>query len=253
MTFWFLVGLNEAIGWLLVVAFASARYWYRKRRLGWWLLAAIVVNELWLVPIALHQIVAHDQTGLLYLLCVGEPLILILAAGLWFRRLDEIAQRLVGRVREVAERRGTGFLAALLLAGAESPRRMAEAAKEKEKAKAEGRLVPDLEHARKERQGWYLHLALYLAVRAALYLVLSYTSVQPSDLLVFGSDPERAENRLGWFLRAWTTVLIIDFFWSFSYTWWDPKLKPADPPPADATLEGQPVERASDRASPSTE
>lgn len=237
MTFWFLVGLNEAIGWILLVAFASARYWYRRRRLGWWLVAAIVVNELWLAPIALHQIIVRDQTGLVYLFVVVEPLVLLLAAGLWFRHLDRMAQRLVDRVREVAQRRGVGFLKALFLAAAELPGRIAKAAEEEEKAKAEGRLVPDLEHARKERHGWYAHLALYAVVQGGLQLALWHTPLEAVDLLVFGSEPARAAERLEWVRHTWTTVLIVDFFWSFSYTWWDPKLKPADEPSAESTPE----------------
>ncbi|PZM97716.1 MAG: hypothetical protein DIU79_01910 [Actinobacteria bacterium] len=243
MTFWILLGLNEALGWALVVAFASARYWYRKRRLSWWLLAAIVVNELWLVPIALHQIVGNSRAGLIQFLVVIEPLILIFAAGLWFRHLDGVAQRLVDRVRDIAVNRQVGFLKALFLAGVELPRRMAEAAKEEEKARAEGRLVPDLEHARRERQGWYAHLVLYLVVQGVVQFLLRFTPVDAVDLRVFGDDPEQAQERLGWILRGWTSILIIDFFWSFSYTWWAPKLKPADSPLAQSTSEAKSVEQ----------
>jgi hypothetical protein len=89
------------------------------------------------------------------------------------------------------------------------------------------RMVPDLEHARKERIEWWYHLLLFVVVQSALQLALWFTPLQAVDFKVFGPNAATAERRLNYVRNLWLIVLIIDFFWSFSYTWWRPKMKPA--------------------------
>lgn len=89
------------------------------------------------------------------------------------------------------------------------------------------RMVPDLEHARKERTEWYYHLLLFVVVQTIVQLMLWFTPIEAVDLKVFGPDPEKAARRLSYVRNLWFVILIVDFVWSFSYTWWRPRMKPA--------------------------
>lgn len=229
MGFWILVALNEALGWILLIGFAAARYWYGRRRLSWWLLAAMACNELWMAPIALREMVVNERRGLIYVLEAVEPVVVVVAGGIWFRTVDRLAQRLIASARGAAQRQEVGFpraLAAALRQWAEQGRR---AAGERKAAEKSGNVTPDLEHAKAEREGWYGHLLIFAIAWGALQLLLRVTPLEPVDLLFFGSDPERAADRLQGVRRVWLMILVADFFWSFSYSIW-PRSKPVPAP-----------------------
>jgi hypothetical protein len=71
------------------------------------------------------------------------------------------------------------------------------------------------EHARSERAGWYRHLLAY-AIGAGLLL---------TAVAIVG-DAGRTEALLQ-MLGVWSLVLAIDFAWSFSYTLWPRRVRPA--------------------------
>ena len=71
-----------------------------------------------------------------------------------------------------------------------------------------------VEHARRERAGWYRHVLAY-AIGAGLLLAA----------IALVADAERTEALLQ-MLRVWTLVLAIDFLVSFSYSLW-PRRSPA--------------------------
>jgi hypothetical protein len=89
------------------------------------------------------------------------------------------------------------------------------------------RTEPDLEYARKQRNGWYIHLAIFAVVQGAILLVIALTDFDGSQIRVLSSDPETARDRFNYARNLWLLILIIDFFWSFSYTWWRPRMKGA--------------------------
>ena len=71
------------------------------------------------------------------------------------------------------------------------------------------------EHALAERRGWYRHLLAY-----AIGAVLLLTAV------AIVGDAERTDA-LRQMLGVWSLVLAIDFAWSFSYTLWPRRARPA--------------------------
>ena len=85
------------------------------------------------------------------------------------------------------------------------------------------------QHARHERAGWYRHLVAW-AIGCGLLLggavLVSGVDALAQLLPEVNGGPQPAEALLG-ITRTWTLVLLIDFVWSFSYTFW-----PRGPAPA---------------------
>lgn len=70
-----------------------------------------------------------------------------------------------------------------------------------------------VEHARRERQMWFLHMVGWAIGCLLLYGMIAVTG-----------DSSRTEALLGT-IRTWSAVLGIDFLYSFSYTLWPRKAK----------------------------
>jgi hypothetical protein len=68
-------------------------------------------------------------------------------------------------------------------------------------------------HARHERQMWYLHLLAWTIGSLILY-----------GMILIVDDADRTMSLYGMIIR-WGIVLLIDFIWSFSYTFWPRKEK----------------------------
>ncbi|WP_028589920.1 membrane protein [Paenibacillus massiliensis] len=69
------------------------------------------------------------------------------------------------------------------------------------------------EHAREERKSWYLHLLGYLIGNGIMLIMITYVG-----------DPSQTTS-LNEVMSIWSTVLVIDFFICFSYTWFPRKNK----------------------------
>jgi hypothetical protein len=83
-----------------------------------------------------------------------EAVFVVIAAGVWFRHVDRLANRLVGRAREAARQAHMGFGRALVAVGRERADQEERTAPPRKAEKENGNLVADLEHARREGQGW---------------------------------------------------------------------------------------------------
>ncbi|QYR22467.1 hypothetical protein KZ483_05690 [Paenibacillus sp. sptzw28] len=70
-----------------------------------------------------------------------------------------------------------------------------------------------MEHARHERNGWYLHLLSWVIGCAILYGIIL--------MIDLGSQTEILLQTI----RIWSLILSIDFFISFSYSFWPRKRK----------------------------
>jgi hypothetical protein len=70
-----------------------------------------------------------------------------------------------------------------------------------------------IEHARHERHMWYLHLLAWTIGSLILY-----------GMILLVGDADRTMSLYGMIIR-WGIVLLIDFIWSFSYTFWPRKEK----------------------------
>jgi hypothetical protein len=80
-------------------------------------------------------------------------------------------------------------------------------------------------HARRERRGWYRHV---LAFTIGCALILGGVALV--------GDASQAQGLLSWIPR-WALVLVIDFVWSFSYTFW-PRPARNGRPPGSTTADG---------------
>ncbi|MDX5895320.1 hypothetical protein [Rubrobacter radiotolerans] len=230
--FWALVVLSEALFWILLGGFALARYLWGRRRLSLLFLVALVVNEYWLVPVAVRD-VAHNGRFTVFhadvlLEAVALPVVLLVWGKDLFRRIDRGAERYVSEVRAIAESEGLGLPKSAVAALARSRRgRAAQHWEETGEPRGDGS-PPDLDHARRQRRRWYIHLAIFIVGQGLIQLALFTGFLEPSDGLFFGNGPRSAIS-LGPIeflpdvtgLRTlWLVVLVVDFVWSFSYTLW---------------------------------
>jgi hypothetical protein len=73
-------------------------------------------------------------------------------------------------------------------------------------------------HARRERRLWYRHLLAFAVGSVLLLAGARLVGGQPGPLLTWFTGGQTAQL-LSWIPR-WGVVLVIDFLWSFSYTFW---------------------------------
>jgi hypothetical protein len=73
-------------------------------------------------------------------------------------------------------------------------------------------------HARRERRLWYRHLLAFAVGSALLLAGARFVGGQPGPLLTWFTGGQTGQL-LSWIPR-WGVVLVIDFLWSFSYTFW---------------------------------
>ena len=234
--FWVLVIICEALFWSLLAGFAFARYWYGRRRLSLFFLGGVLVNEVWLIPFAIRDITAFGRFSILHADVILEPVVLLvvflLTGSDFFRKVDRGAEGYVARVRKITESEGHALPRAAIFALRSSRRE--HTGKQDATDPVKNEEAPDLEHARRQRRGWLMHLAVFVVVQVLIQLALIYGLLEPSDGLFFGNGPKSPVGigpiefmpDVGGLRRVWLVILVVDFLWSFSYTLW-PKQRSA--------------------------
>lgn len=231
--FYALVAVCEALFWVLLGGFAIARYLYGRRRLSLLFLAGILVNELWLVPLAVQDTMLNGRFSIFHadvlLEAAALPVVLLFWGRGLFRKLDRGAERYVGRVRALTEAEGLALPRALV-AAVRRPLQGQEVSRQGASGRdtSEGAAV---DHARKQRRGWYAHLAVFLVGQGLVQIALFAGFLEPTDGLYFGNGPTPSIGvgpfeltfDIAGIRRAWLVILAVDFLWSFSYTLWPSK------------------------------
>lgn len=231
--FWVLVVVCEILFWLFLGSFALTRYWYGRRRASMWFLVAILVNELWLVPFAVWDAMTFGRFSIFHVDVLFEavalPVIFLVARRSFLERLDRGAKEYVSRVRVIMEAENTRLPQAVI-AAIVRPLREHDAMRVASHDSTEN--VPDLDHARRQRRNWLIHLAVFILGQGLIQLAVLGNFLDPSTGLVFGNDPANARIYIGpvaitpdidGLRKAWLVLLIIHFLWSFSYTLWPKK------------------------------
>ena len=173
-----LILAGEVAFWAFVLSGLAARYLLRRPRLGLALLLMTPVVDLLLVAATVADLRAGATAGFFH----GLAAIYVGVSVAFGRRT----------IRWADERFAHRF------AGGPPPKRPPKHGPE---------------YARREREGWYRHLAAW-AIGSALML----------GMVVLVGEPERTEQ-LSARAELWALILAIDFAWSFSYTLWPRKTK----------------------------
>lgn len=197
---WFLLVGAEIVFWVLAGSFLVLRYLLGLRRAGAAVLGLMVLNELLVAALGLLD---YRRTGEFagYQIVVLAFIVYALTFGKEdFRQLDERIERMVLTWKGQAQPAPTpaSRTARPALSGAE--------------------------HYRKERRGWYVHLAIFV-VGQTVFLAMGES--WPATILT-GELPPSALNTGKWSgaetstltlaSRVWCVVIVVDFVWSFSYT-----------------------------------
>lgn len=197
---WFFLVGAEVFFWVLAGSFLVLRYWLGLRRAGAAVLGLMLLNEL---LVAVLGLLDYRRTGEFagYQIVVLAFIVYALTFGKEdFRRLDRRIERIVVAWKGQAPPAPPS---------ASHPARPA---------------LSGAEHSRKERRGWYGHLAIFV-VGQTVFLAMGeswpamiLTGELPPSALWTGKWSGAETSALTLASRVWCVVIIVDFVWSFSYT-----------------------------------
>ncbi len=228
--FWALVIGSEVLFWLLLGGFAFTRYWYGRRKMSLWFLVGVLVNEVWLVPFAVWDAVTNGRFSIFHADVIFEaaalPVILLVAGRRFFQKLDSGAEKYVARVRRISVDEVMPPQRAAVVAVVRLLRERDDTKAGSEHRRETNEKVSDIDHAERERRGWYVHLAIFVVGQGLIQLAFFTGLLAPTDGLFFGNGsnspigigPIEIIPNIAGLRRAWSVILILDFIWSFSYT-----------------------------------
>lgn len=182
---WFLIGAEVSF-WVLSGAFLVLRYWFDSDRGSLVLLALIVLDNLFILALGVLDYLSTGEFAS-YQLVIAAVLIYGLTFGKGdMKRLDAYLKKRVARWKGRAP--------------LESSSRGATNSSDRDKAK-------------RERQGWYKHLALFVFGQGMLFAIGESWPVAQ----LTGNAPEELSALMN-ASRIWCVVFAVDTIWSLSYT-----------------------------------
>lgn len=188
----FLIGAEVSF-WVLTGAFLVLRYWFGSDRGSLVLLALIVLDNLFILALGVLDYLSTGEFAA-YQLVIAAVLIYGLTFGKGdMKRLDAYLKKRVARWK------GQG-------------------SSEATPASRGGTSSPEQDRAKKERQGWYKHLALFVVGQGILFAV---GESWPVAQLV-GNVPEDLSALMN-VSRIWCVVFVVDTIWSLSYAVFPPR------------------------------
>lgn len=198
---WQLIIIGEALFLLLISAFFIMRYWFRQHAIALGAVLLLIINELFLVLLAVFDYKETGKVASFQIVTIIFFIYLLLEGKKDFRKLDNYFKRKVAKWKY---KTGTELHEG-----------------EKIEPSKYGRT-----HAKEERKGWYGHFLIFII---AQIIFLNVSSFSGFDNITFNNKGNLfkiyEDARINKANNLWGIILIIDFFWSFSYTLWPRKKK----------------------------
>ncbi len=197
---WFLLVGTEVVFWVLVGSFLVLRYLLGLRRAGAAMLGLMLLNELLVAALGLLDYQRTSEFAGYQIVVLAFIAYALTFGKEDFRRLDERIERMVLAWKGQAQPAPTPA------------------------SRPERPVLSGAEHSRKERRGWYVHLAIFV-VGQTVFLAMGeswpatiLTGELPPSALWTGKWSGAETSTLTLASRVWCVVLVVDFVWSFSYT-----------------------------------
>ncbi|KKB41390.1 hypothetical protein ACFSCZ_17475 [Siminovitchia sediminis] len=198
---WLIVIIAEILFLVFAGLFFIMRYWFRKNAVGFAFIILLILNELFLAFLAIYD---YLQTGTLdsfQIITAIFYIYLIFEGKKDFKRLDHYFKK------KVASWKGETV----------PDLQTSESAVEKKYGRA---------HAKEEREGWYIHLVIFVIAQIVFWNIDNFTGWQDFNLNQIGEFFQIYEDpKINQVNAVWGVILFIDFIWSFSYTIWPKKEK----------------------------
>lgn len=196
---WLFVIIGEVLFFILVAAFLIMRYWYHKTVIGYIFVILLILNELFLALLVIYDYIQTGKISIFQVVTAIFYIYLIFEGRKEFARLDLYFKKKV--------------------------------------AIWKGEAVPDFQknndmkekrygqtHAKEEREGWYIHLLIFIIAQIIFINISSFANWQAFSLNQVGNWFQiYKDQKINQVNSVWGIILIIDFFWSFSYTFWPKK------------------------------
>ena len=182
---WFLIGAEVSF-WVLSGAFLVLRYWFGSDRGSLVLLALIVLDNLFILALGILDYLSTGEFATYQLVIAA-----VLIYGLTFGKGD------MKRLDAYLKKRVASWKGQVPAEAAPSPRGG----------------TGSLDKAKKERQGWYKHLALFVFGQGMLFAIGESWPVAQ----LTGNAPEELSALMN-ASRIWCVVFAVDTIWSLSYT-----------------------------------
>jgi hypothetical protein len=185
---WFFLIGAEVSFWVLSGAFLVLRYWFGSDRGSLVLLGLIVLDNLFILALGVLDYLSTGEFAV-YQIAIAAVLVYGLTFGKGdMKRLDAYLKKRVARWK-------------------------GQVPSEAPPSSRGGTSSAGHDKARKERQGWYKHLAVFVVGQGVLFAM---GESWPVAQLV-GNVPEELSALMN-ASRIWCVVFVVDTIWSLSYT-----------------------------------
>lgn len=198
---WSLVIVAEILFFVLLGAFFIMRYWFKKPKIGYVFVVLLILNELFIALIAIYDYVETGKVSSFQVITVLFFIYLISLGKKDFLQLDGFFKRKIA------------------IWGGEPVPELPH--KEIHKQELYGTA-----HAKEERKGWYSHLLIFVIAQFVFLSMSEFAGWQEFSLnRIKNMFQIYKDNKINHANSVWGIILIIDFIWSFSYTFWPKKKK----------------------------
>lgn len=200
---WLLVIIGEILFFVFAGAFFIIRYWFNKTVVGYVFVILLILNELFLALLAIYDYIQTGKLSSFQIITAIFYIYLIFEGKKEFGRLDHYFKKKVATWKGET---GPDF-------------QTNKGAAEKKYGRA---------HAKEEREGWYIHLVIFVIAQIAFFNIGNFAGWQVFNLNHIGNWFQIYEDqKINQANAVWGVILIVDFIWSFSYTIWPKKEKSA--------------------------
>lgn len=198
---WQLIIIGEALFLLFISAFFVMRYWFHQHAIAFGAVLLLIINELFLAILAIFDYMETGKLASFQIITIIFFIYLLIEGKKDFQKLDHYFKM------KVAEWKG------------ETATTLPE--EQKNEAHQYG-----LSHAKLERRGWYEHLLIFIIAQIIFLNVSSFSGFENIRFNNIGNLFKVYEDgQINKANSLWGIILLIDFFWSFSYTIWPRKEK----------------------------
>lgn len=198
---WLFAVIGEIIFFVFAGSFFIMRYWLRQMRASYVFVILLILNELFLALLAVYDYIQTGKLSAFQIVTGIFYIYLIFDGKKEFEKLDHYFKR------KVASWKG-------------------ETGPDYQKSKGVTKKKYGRAHAREERQGWYIHLLIFVIAQLVFFNTSGFEGWQTLNLNhIAGSFQVYNNQQVNQVNAVWGIVLIVDFIWSFSYTIWPKKKK----------------------------